>query len=115
MADLVTVEQVNNALRLNLELDVGDPSGEDGDTSRLDDITLKIAQATDIVLDYIKQPEPDWTVETCPGRVSAAIILVVKSLYDDAAKASLLGGLAGNDLSNPVVAMLYRLRDPALA
>lgn len=42
MAGLVTVEQVDNALKLGLAADVGDPSTVDGDTSRLDDIELKI-------------------------------------------------------------------------
>lgn len=115
MVALVTVEQVDNALRLNLANDLGDPSGDDADTSRLDDITLKITQATDIVLDYLKKGDDEWTVDTVPGRVSAAIILVIGSLYDDGAKAELLQGLAGGDLANPVVAILYRLRDPTLA
>jgi len=40
---------------------------------------------------------------------------VIKSLYDDSAKAAMLAGLAGGDLANPVVGLLYRLRDPTLA
>lgn len=116
MSALVTVEQVDNALRLNLAADLGDPSGDDADTSRLDDINLKITQATDIVLDYIgANADEYWDVDTVPGRVSAAIILVIGSLYDDSAKGELLKGLAGNDLTNPVVGLLYRLRDPTLA
>lgn len=117
MVALVTVEQVDNALRLNLEADLGDPSGDDADTSRLDNVTMRIAQATDIVLDYLKIAEEDvtWTTETVPGRVSAAIILVVESLFDDGAKGEMLKGLANGDLANPVVALLYRSRDPTLA
>jgi len=116
MTALVTVAQVDNALRLDLAGDIGDASADDdGDTARLDDIELKITQATDIVLDYITDPDPYWDVDTVPGRVSAAIILVIKSLYDDSAKAAMLAGLAGGDLANPVVGLLYRLRDPTLA
>lgn len=115
MGALVTVEQVNNALRLNLELDAGDPSAGDGDTSRLDDIELKIVQAEAIVVDYIKRPDHGWTVETVPGQVSAAVMLVIKSLYDDSGAVELLKGLASGDLANPIVGLLYRLRDPALA
>lgn len=115
MTALVSVEQVDRALRLDLTNDLGDGSAEDGDTQRLEDIELKISQATDIVLDYIKKADDEWTPETVPGRVSAAIIMVVQCLFDDGAKAELLAGLAGSDLKNPLVAILYRLRDPALA
>jgi hypothetical protein len=115
MPDLVTVEQVNKALRLDLDMDV---SGDDSDTSRVEDIEAKIEQATDIVLDYLKlDPEyVEWTAETVPGRVSAAIIMVVDCLLDDTPeKLDRLGGLSGGDIHNPIVALLYRLRDPALA
>lgn len=115
---LVTVEQVNNALHLDLDAEIAaDESDDDADTARLDDVELKIAQATDAVLDYLKIEEEyvTWTTDTVPGRVSAAIILIVKSLYDDSGKAEMLSGLANGDLTNPVVALLYRLRDPALA
>lgn len=120
MVDLVTVEQVNNALRLDLEDDVLDSSGDDADTSRLDDIVLKISQATDIVIDYLKlDPEyVEWTAETVPGRVSAAIIMVIDCLLDDSEqKAAWLAGLQGGspDPRNPIAALLHRLRDPALA
>lgn len=102
MVALVTLEQVKSSLRVDFI---------DSDT----DLALKIEQATDAVVDYIKKPDHGWTVETVPGRVSAAIILVVKSLFDDSEKAELLSALAGGELKNPVVSLLYRLRDPALA
>lgn len=115
MTALVTVAQVDRALRLDLANDLGDGSSDDGDTSRLEDVELKIVQATDIVLDYIKKADDEWTADTVPGRVSAAIIMVVQCLFDDGAQAELLAGLAGGDLKNPLVAILYRLRDPAIA
>lgn len=116
MTALVTVAQVDAALRLNLEADLGDPSGDGGDDARLQDIELKILQASDIVLDYVTHPDKGtWTAETAPGRVTAAVILVVKCLFDDAGEARLLAGLSGGDLNNPLVALLYRLRDPVLA
>lgn len=120
----VTVEQVNNALRLGLELDI-DPSGPDADPSRLDDIELKIIQAQDMVIDYIKKTEEqieelEWTSpSTVPGRVSAAIIITIKCLLDDSEESNaMLSGLSGTipaDARNPIVALLWRLRDPALA
>jgi hypothetical protein len=102
---LVTLDQVNRALNLGLF---------DGD-ERTADVELKIAQAEDAVLDFLKKPEPDWTPETVPPRVTAAIMLVIQSLYDDSATPELLSGLGSGDPRNPVVALLYRLRDPTLA
>ncbi len=120
----VTVEQVNNALRLGLDLDI-DPSGPDADPSRLDDIELKITQAQDIVIDYIKKTEAQilvlgWTSPTTVApRVSAAIILTIKCLLDDTEESNaMLSGLSGTieaDARNPITALLWRLRDPALA
>ena len=120
----VTVDQVNDALRLGLELDV-DPSGPDADLTRINDIVLKIKQAQDIVIDYIKKTEAQivllgWTSpETAPGRLTAAIILTIRCLLDDTEESiRMLAGLSGvtkDDISNPIVALLWRLRDPALA
>lgn len=109
---LVTVAQVDLGLRLDLEK-VGSPP-EYTDV-RLPDIELKIEQATDIVIDYIKRPDHEWTVDDVPGQVSAAIILVIASLFDDFDRAEMLAGLSGGDLKNPVVGLLHRLRDPAMA
>lgn len=105
MPALVTLDQVNGALKLDLVS--GDP--------RESDILLKIDQATDIVLDYIKAAYSCWTPENAPPRVTAAVMLIIKSLYDDAATAKMLSGLACSDVSNPVVGLLYSLRDPTLA
>lgn len=120
MPGLVTVEQVNNALRLGLESDVGDASAGDGNISRLDDIVLKIDQATDIVLDFVQpKPDPAWTLETVPPRVTAAIIVVVRCLLDDTEESlAMLSGLSGMkqpDARNPIAALLWRLRDPSMA
>src|SRR5262245_52509650 len=55
MADLCTLEQVNLALRLDLEGTAPDFATD----PRTPDIRLKIAQASDIVLDYINtEPGP---------------------------------------------------------
>ena len=118
---LVTVEEVDNALRLDLAADIGgDPSGDTGDTSRLDDVILKIAQAEDIVLDFIQpKPDPAWTESTAPPRVKAAIIIAVRCLLDESEEnTAILSGLAGGDVDpakNTIAALLWRLRDPSLA
>lgn len=115
---LVTVAQVNDALKLNLEADAVDESGG-GDTSRLDDIELKIKQAEDIVLGFVQpQPDPAWTAETVPGSVSAAIIVAVRCLLDDSEESlAMLSGLSGTspDPRNPIAALLWRHRTPSMA
>lgn len=102
---LVTLEQVNAALHLDLI---------EGD-ERTPDVELKISQAEDAVIDYLKKPDHGWTEENVPGRVSAAVMILVQSLLDDAATPELISGLGTGDPKNPVVALLYRLRDPSLA
>lgn len=103
---LVTLEQVKAALRIDYD---------DQDV----DLTLKIAQAEDIILDFIQPPpDPAWDDSTVPGRVSAAIIMGVGCLLDDTEeKMAMLSGLSGTDVDpkNPIAALLWRLRDPTLA
>jgi hypothetical protein len=118
---LVTVEEVNNALRLNLEADASSGTGSDeGDTTRLDDIELKIKQAEAIVLGFIQPlPEEAWTHETVPGDVSAAILIAIRCLLDDTeeslAMLSGLSGVTGFDARNPIAALLWRRRTPSMA
>lgn len=102
---LVNLPQVNLALRLDLITD----------DERIPDVELKIVQAEDAVIDYLKKPDHGWTPETVPPRVTAAIMLVIQSLYDDSDKGQIIAGLGSGDPKNPCVALLYRLRDPALA
>lgn len=102
--EIVTVEEVNLALRLDLQED--DP--------REIDVESKIAQASEAVLDYLKVDIATFDESTINERMKAAVILVVGSLLDDS-KAELLSGLGTGDPKNPVVALLYRMRDPALA
>lgn len=67
-------------------------------------------QATDLVIGYIKRPDHGWTVDTVPPRIEAAILHVLKRLYDDRA-----GELEGGALPQHVKDMLRRDRDPAIA
>lgn len=109
MADLVTLEQVARALRLDL---IGtEPAFADDE--RTPDITMKIAQAQDAIIDYLKVAADKWTAETVPPRVVAAIILAVRGLLDG--EDDLLAGLYSNERGNPIVGLLWRSRDPALA
>jgi len=111
---LVTVAQVNAGLRLDL---VGGPSFEADE--RTADIELKIKQAEDIVLDFVQpKPQPAWTAETVPPRVTAAIIMTVGFLLDGGEEAmEAISGLSGAPAGpkNPIAALLRRLRKPTLA
>jgi hypothetical protein len=129
MPTLVTEEQALRQLRL-----VSTSISAD----ELTDVMFKVEQASAIVIDYLKLPDPDttdpnrpspyaptesplgtmpaapyapataWTDTTCPPLVQAAILIVLTALYD---------GRTPDDelLSGPVMTMLNRLRDPALA
>lgn len=113
---LVTLEQVNSALRLDLQ---GTAPGY-ADDERTPDIELKIDQAQAIVLDFIQpKPDPAWTEGTAPGQVTAAIIMAIRCLLDDTdesmAMLSGLSGTTGADPKNPIVGLLFRLRKPSLA
>jgi hypothetical protein len=95
---LVTLEQAKRQLRVDY----------DDDDS---EILLKAEEASDIVVDYIKRPDHGWSDRTCPGHVRSAVLLVLGNLY----------GPRGDDvktaepLSQPVMNLLWRERDPALA
>ena len=89
---LVTLEEALPHLRANAEDNV--------------EIYSKISQASDIVIDYVTDPERhSWTDETVPPRAKAATLLVLTALW------------TGEDepLNHAVRALLRRLRDPSLA
>lgn len=110
MADLVTLEQVNLALKLDL-VQSGSPLAFTD--ARVADVQLKMIQAQAVILGYLKAAADKWTPETVPGEVTAAILLGIRGLYDG--DDGLLAGLYDNDRANPIVGLLQRLRDPALA
>lgn len=110
MVDLVTLEQVNLALKLDL---VRSGSPLEFTDERVPDVQLKMIQAQATILGYLKVETNEWTDETVPGEVSASILLAIRGLYDG--DDSLLAGLYDNDRANPIVGLLARRRDPALA
>lgn len=89
------------------------------------DITRKIDQASAIVLDYIKKTvgtvDPDdpsivdWTPDTVPAAVQAAVELMLSKLYDDRAAGVTDNEVAMGYLPKTVTSILHRYRDPALA
>lgn len=70
---LVTLEQARHRLRLTAD-----------DAFHFPDVEMKMVQATGIVVDYIKQPDHGWTAETAPPVVQAAILEVVRHLFEGA-------------------------------
>ncbi len=93
MAALVTLQEAQDHLR-------------EWDENYESEVTLKSEMATDIVLDYITEEDPYWDTDTAPPLIKAAILLVLRSLYDDS---------DADPLSDSVVRVLQRYRDPSLA
>jgi hypothetical protein len=89
--------------RLHLRIDSAGASPPDAVDSA---VTMKILQASDIVIDYIKRYDHDWDDATAPPLIKAAVLLVLGTLYDRSNE---------NPLSPGVIAILHRYRDPSLA
>jgi uncharacterized phage protein (predicted DNA packaging) len=112
MAALLTLDVAKQHLRV-------DHTDDDAD------ITRKIDQASEIVLDYIKrsgprptdaEPEPpDWDEATVPPGIAAAVGLMLEELYDDRAAGGASNEVAMGYLPVKVTAILHRYRDPAIA
>ena len=102
--DLVTLDQAKMQLRIE-------------DSLHDADIQMKIAQASAIVVDYLKYetvPPEDWLtgsppVVDVPELIQAATLLVISELYNNRETSTV------NVISNAFVALLDRQRDPALA
>lgn len=105
---LVTLEQALRHLRL-LVGDAPDPITNHDDAS---DVEFKGEIASGIVLNYVTDADKEeWTDETAPFSVRAAVLLVLSDLWEHRA------GSADDDvfLSRAVKDLLHRYRDPTLA
>ena len=116
MLVLVTLKQAKAHLKLPLDVTADDK-----------DLQLKLDAAHDLVGDYLEQRRDTddgltwalqveaWDKDTAPPRVIQAVCILfgVLARYrgddEDQAKADL------GELPRPVTALLYRLRDPAIA
>lgn len=100
---LITIEEALDQLRIVR----ADPDSGPDDTPDLIDIARKMDEASDIVLDWVTDDDKSyWTEDTAPGRVKAAVKLVLGALYD---------GEPDDPLSPAVKNILRRLRRPTLA
>lgn len=81
-----------------------------------EDISLKLAQAESIILDYLKSDD-GWDETTVPPLVQAAVLLQLAELFrfrgDDGGTA--MPEFADGQLSPAITNILRRYRDPALA
>ena len=78
------------------------------------DLADRAEEATAIVVDYLKTPNHGWTVETVPANVRAAVLLVAADLWERRGTGMKAGG-EETGLTATVKALLYRMRDPAMA
>jgi hypothetical protein len=99
MATLITIEQAKQQLRIDFD-------------DQNADLQMKMEQASDIIVDYLKKPDHGWNTETVPKTVQAAILLVLTALFDDRD-----GSGEGDYITpnGPVARLLARHRDPAIA
>jgi hypothetical protein len=119
MAMLVSPERANEHLRADIDLDDSPPSPQ------LSDLLMKVEQASEIVLNYLKHdgtsfseesPQVPWDADTVPFSVLAAVLLVLGALWrdrEDGADGRGRGELLAPD--GAVARLLVRYRDPALA
>lgn len=101
MVDLITLDRARSHLHIE---------GADED----EELAAKIADASGIVIDYLKRPDHGWTDVTAPGQVQAATLLVLGAIWSQREGV----GQGADDLdpiSPAVVSLLRRMRDPALA
>jgi len=110
---LITREQAIDHLRLPLTVD-------DVDSRTARDLTVKIAQAESLILDYLKidpAAPPAWLGTDVPPLVQAAALVQLAELWrfrgDDSTDAAPV--YAEGQLSPQVTNYLRRYRDPALA
>lgn len=88
-------------------------------TSPLDpvdrDITLKMAHAESVILDYLKVPDGQWDTSTVPPLVQAAVLVQTAELFRFRGDDERPPVYEDGQLSPTVTAILRRYRDPALA
>jgi hypothetical protein len=116
MEVLVTLKQAKLHLKVPLDVTADDK-----------DLQMKLDVAHDVIEDYIKQRRDDddgvtwaatvdaWDSDTAPARVRQAIVLQFADLYRFRGDDTDAPKRGPGELSQGVVALLYRLRDPAIA
>lgn len=102
MVKLVTLEAVKRRQRIWHEDD--DPDLED-----------MISQASDIILNYIGNPEPEWTDQTAPPLIQAAVLFQVGLMWADRGDSQPVYAPADGYLDRRITSILHRYRKLVLA
>lgn len=114
-ATLITVDEAIGHLRIDLVTDGNSPATIIDDD--LPVLEAKMAQAEDIIIDYLKTSlgsgGEDWDATTVPPRVKASILLILSALWDDREGKGDAGDYLRED--GPIANLLRRSRDPAIA
>lgn len=118
---LITKQQAIDHLRLPLE--IGSPA-TDVQSSMDRDLTMKMAHAEGLILDYLKvslTSPPDWDVDagTVPMVVQLAVLCQLAELWrfrgDDPGSIEQAPNYSDGQLAPQVTNYLRRYRDPAIA
>lgn len=114
--DLITIDEANDQLRLDLESDGSSPP-DYSDDIRFPEVERMMAAATGAVEDYIAsyiiRAAPAWNAETVPSPIKHATLMVLAWFWEhrgDEEKVNSEGYL-----SFTVKALLHRYRDPVCA
>lgn len=108
---VVSIDEVNAALRLDLQNDGGSPV--DWTDERMLDVERTLADAEDIVRMFLKVEATDWPPDEVPDRYKRAIILAFKALFDD--EPDWISALQDSPPSGPIASLLRFDRVPTLA
>lgn len=108
---VVTIDDLNAALRLDLENDGGSPV--EWTDERLPEVEIKLAQAEDIVREFLKIDATAWPPDDVTERVKAAIMLAFKALFDD--QLAWIEALQATPPGGPIASLLRFDRVPTLA
>lgn len=102
MGNLVSLEAVKRRLRI---------FHEDDD----DDLNDMIAQAQDVILNYINKADESWTEATAPPLIQAAILFQVGLMWANRGDQEPLYAAADGNLDRRIVSILFRYRRPVSA
>lgn len=113
--DLITIEEANDQLRLDLESDDGSPPDYSEDI-RFAEVERMIAAATaaveDYIAGYVAREAPTWNEDTAPPQVKAATLMILAWLWEH----------RGDEETDPegylsaaVKMLLHRYHDPVCA
>ncbi len=102
MDNLVSLEAVKRRLRI---------FHDDDD----DDLNDMIAQAQDIIINYINKADENWTPQNAPPLIQAAILYQVGLLWTNRGDQEAVYAPADGYLDRHLTSILYRYRRPVSA